>query len=157
MVATTGVRREPRVGQREEVEVVVDEVELAGPLEDLRDVQRLPDLGVDRRVLLVADGADRMQAGAGQRVAGSEQRDVHPSADQTLGEQRDHLLPGSVVARRRAPGDGREHGDAQGERLLAESSAGPAELTAVAEWSCSQASRSETRAVARARLVSAAP
>ena len=56
-------RRDHRCGdeiavrERQEVEPVVDDVELAGALEHRRDVQALGDLGVDRRVLRPADGA----------------------------------------------------------------------------------------------------
>ena len=44
MVVTTGGVDEPAVGQRQEVEAVVDDVELAGVLERVGDVQRLGDL-----------------------------------------------------------------------------------------------------------------
>ena len=52
MVVTTGGVDERAVGQREEVEAVVDDVELGGALEDVGDVQRLGDLGFDRVVLV---------------------------------------------------------------------------------------------------------
>ena len=42
---------EAAVGQREEVEAVVDDVEVGGVLEDVGDVQRLGDLRLDRVVL----------------------------------------------------------------------------------------------------------
>ena len=46
---TTGVEIRPGVGERQEVEAVVDDVELRCPLEDLRDVQALGNLRVDAR------------------------------------------------------------------------------------------------------------
>ncbi len=57
--------------------MVVDEVELVRPLEDLRDVQPPPDLGVEGTILFVAGGADAVQVGARQGVGGGEQRDVY--------------------------------------------------------------------------------
>ena len=55
--------RHVRVGQREEIEMVVDEVELIPVLEALGDVQALPHLGVDRRVFLVTARAHGVQPG----------------------------------------------------------------------------------------------
>ena len=51
------------VGERQEVEAVVDDVELVGALERGGDVQALGDLGVDRGVLLVP-GRSRADAGS---------------------------------------------------------------------------------------------
>ena len=48
------------VGERQEVEAVVDQVELAGTLEERRDMQALPDLGVQRSIL----GVSTWNAGA---------------------------------------------------------------------------------------------
>jgi hypothetical protein len=64
--------REAGVRQGQEVEVVVDEVELFRLLEDLRDVQPLPDLGVEGAVFLVTGGGDGPQVGGGQGVRGGE-------------------------------------------------------------------------------------
>ena len=50
---------EAAVGQRQEVEAVVDEVELVGSLEDRGDVQALPDLGVEARILRLAGRGGR--------------------------------------------------------------------------------------------------
>ena len=47
---------EAAVGEREEVEPVVDEVELVGALEDRRDVEALGDLGLDGGVIRPATG-----------------------------------------------------------------------------------------------------
>ncbi len=47
------------VGEREEVEAVVDEVELAGALEGVRDVEALGHLGLDLRILGVPASDDR--------------------------------------------------------------------------------------------------
>ena len=45
-----------REGERHEIGLVVNEVELAGALEDMGDVEHLPDLGVDRGVLGIGRG-----------------------------------------------------------------------------------------------------
>ena len=49
MVVTSGASTMLREGERKPVEMVVDEVEFAGALERVRDVQRLPDPAVHRR------------------------------------------------------------------------------------------------------------
>ena len=54
---------EPAVGQREEVEAVVDEVELVGPLEGVRDVETLDDLRLDVGILRVPASDDRGEVG----------------------------------------------------------------------------------------------
>ncbi len=62
------------VGERQEVEAVVDQVELAGTLEERRDMQALPDLGVQRRVLGVSawdTGAEVAQLVTESAVANS--------------------------------------------------------------------------------------
>ena len=97
------------VGERQEVEPVVDDVELVGALEHGGDVQALCDLGVDRRILRPAARRGRVQAGRGDRVGSSEQRDVMAGGDQALGEQRGELLPRPVVPRWCPPRDRREH------------------------------------------------
>ena len=67
---------EPGVGEREEVEPVVDDVELVAALEDLRDVQALGHLGIDGGVLRPARGDDRGRRGRRERVAGGEEGHV---------------------------------------------------------------------------------
>src|SRR5581483_8787253 len=103
---------EPAPGQRQEVEVVVDQVELAGGLGQRCDVERLEHLDVVGAVLLVAAVHDRPEPGPGTGIGGGVQRDVHAEVDEPVGEGGHHLLPGAVVARRSTPGDGGEHGDA---------------------------------------------
>ena len=109
-------RHQPAVGQRQEVEVVAHQVELAGPLERGRVVQALVHLGVDAGVLLVAARGLGVQPGRGQRVGGGEQRDVVAERDQALGESGRDLLPRPVAARRGAMRDRGEHADAQARR-----------------------------------------
>ena len=58
-----GRGHEPAEGEGQEVELVADDVEPVGALEDGGDVQRLVDLGVDRRVLLVPGRAPRRAGG----------------------------------------------------------------------------------------------
>ena len=104
---------QPREGERHEVGLVVNEVELARALEDMGDVQHLPHLGVDGRVLGIGRRADAAQLARRQAVLGGEQGDVDAARHQRLGQQARHQLPGTIVARRGAPGDRREHGDTQ--------------------------------------------
>lgn len=98
------------VGERQEVESVVDDVEIIGPLEHRGDVQALGDLGIDRFVLGPTTRRRRYQFGGGDRVCGGEQGDVMPGGDQTLGEQRGELFPRTVVPRRCPPCDRCQHG-----------------------------------------------
>ena len=104
-------RCEPAVGQREEVELVGDQVELVRPLKSGRDVQAARDLRVDGRVLLVPSRRYSMQPPRGRRVGGGEKRDVVAPRDQSLGYGRGHLLPRAVRPWWRAVGDRRQDGD----------------------------------------------
>ncbi len=104
---------EAAVGEREEVEAVVDDVEVVGTLEHRGDVQALGDLRLDRGILGPPGRCRAVQRGGGDRVGGGEQRHVVPRGDQPLGEQRCELFPRAVVARRRPPGDRSEHRDPQ--------------------------------------------
>ena len=83
-----------REGERHEVGLVVDEIELARALEDMGDVEQLPDLGVDGRVFRVGTRTDARERGRRDRVGGGEQRDVDAARDERLGEQARHELPG---------------------------------------------------------------
>ncbi len=106
--------RRPRVlaeGERQPVEVVVHQVELARPGQCVRDVQRLPDPAVQLGILRVAVRADAVESGRRHRVERGEERDIDSSRDQPLGQQAGDRLPRPVVPGRRAPGDRREHGE----------------------------------------------
>ena len=117
MVVTTGVLDQPAVGQRQEVEAVVDDVELVGPLEHLGDVQALGDLGVDRR----RPRTSRTAAVARELGRWSTESAVAnsvtswPRRHEALGEQRREQLPRPVVTGRGPPRDRGEHGDPQGD------------------------------------------
>ena len=102
---------QPRECERHEVGLVVNEVELAGALEDMGDVEHLPDLGVDGRVLGIGRRADTGELARGPAIQRGEQRDVDAARDQRLGQQAGDQLPRTIVARRRAPRDRSEHGD----------------------------------------------
>ncbi len=101
---------EAAVGQRQEVEAVVDDVELGGPLEDVRDVQALAHLGLGIGIFRVPPGHDRRQAAGGQGVGRCEQGHVDAPFDEPLGEERGELLPRPVVPRRDPPRHRRQHG-----------------------------------------------
>ncbi len=75
---------EPGVREWEEVETVVDDVEFGGAFEHGRDMQRLPCLGVEGRVLGVAGGSHTHQPCRGYRIGGRKQRDVDPAVDEAL-------------------------------------------------------------------------
>ena len=98
-------------GERQEVEMVVDEVVLLGLLEGTGDVKRLVDLDVIAVILLVAVGDDRTQLGARGRVAGGVQGDLHAEADEGIGQGGDNLFPGAIATRRGGPRNRRQHGD----------------------------------------------
>ena len=104
---------QPREAERQEVEAVVDEVELGGALEYGGDVQALPHLRVDGGVFRVSAWGAPDQASFGDRVSGGEEGDVEPALDQALGQERDELLPWSIVAGRHAPRDRGEHRHAE--------------------------------------------
>ena len=78
---------EAAVGEREEVETVVDEVELVGALEHRRDVEAFGDLGVDGGVFGPAVGGGAVERGCGHRVGRGEQGDVVAGGHEALGEQ----------------------------------------------------------------------
>src|SRR5438552_16081370 len=105
-------RNEPAVAERQEVVMVVDEIEARGLLEGVRDVERLPHLGIERLVLGERARADPIRPRAREAVRGREQRYVETPLDQPLGEKGHDALPRPVVPRRHAPGDRREHTDA---------------------------------------------
>ena len=103
-------RDEMAVGERQEVEPVVDDVKLPSVLEYRSDVQTFGDLGVDRRILRPAGRGGCVQGRRGDRVRGGEQRHLMARSDQALGEQRGELLPRPVVTRWRPPRDRRQYG-----------------------------------------------
>ena len=75
---------ETRVGDGQEVEMVVDEVKFASAFEGGGDVQALIDLGVQRRVLRIARRGDRNQPGRGERIPGGEEGHVHAAPHEAL-------------------------------------------------------------------------
>ena len=103
---------QPAVGQRQEVELVGQHVELRGALEGRPDVQALLDLGVEGAVLLVAGGRLRVQPSCRRGVGGGEQRHLVAERHQPLGQGGGHLLPWAVAARRGAVRDRGEDADA---------------------------------------------
>ena len=97
------------VGQRFPVEIVVQQVELAGAFEERGDMQRGEDLAVERGVFVEPDGDDRSELPFEVRVAGREERDVEPAPAHAVGEVEGDLFPRAVARRRRGPGDCAEH------------------------------------------------
>ena len=111
------------VRERQEVDVVVDQVELRRPFEHRRDVEPLPDLGVQLRILRVARGDRADQPRRRHRIRRREQRDVHAPFHEPLRQERHELLPRAVVTRWNAPGDRSEHRHPQRGRRLTTTSA----------------------------------
>ena len=113
-----GDERRPDVGGEGEgqpVEVVVDEVEVAGARQRVGHVERLPDAPVHRGVFGVALGADPVEGRRGLRIERREQRHVDAPRDQSLREEARDLFPGAVVSRRRTPGHRAQEADLHGE------------------------------------------
>jgi len=107
-------RHQPAVGQRQEIELIGHQIELARPLEGRRDVQASVDLGIDGDVFLVTGRRFTVQSSRGQRISGGEQRDIVAEAHQALGQRGRDLLPGPVTAWRRAMRHRGQDRDAQG-------------------------------------------
>ena len=109
-------RRTHETGVREwqKVVVVVDQVEVDGLLEDVRDVKRLPHFGIERGIFFERPGTDGIEVRLRDAVGGREERHIHATFDQSLGQEGHDALPGAVVARRHAPRNSREHRDAHG-------------------------------------------
>ena len=104
------------VGQREEVEAVVDDVEVVGALEDASAMCRHS--ATFGSIAVVLGPAVRrtccaaLPAVTESAVANSVTS--CPAATSPSVSSEANSSHGSVVARRGAPGDGREHGDPQG-------------------------------------------
>jgi len=91
-------RNERRAGEslerdRQPVEVIVDDVEVARALERMRDVQRLPDPSVEGRVFGVAVRAHAVQLRGGLGVERRIERHVDTARVQPGGEQARRLAP----------------------------------------------------------------
>ena len=109
---------QPREGERYEIGLVVNKVELTGPLKDMGDVEHLPHLCVDRGIFGIGRRANAIQPGCRPAIQCGEQGDVDTARHQRLGQEARHLLPRPVMARRCTPGDRRQHGNAQTTILL---------------------------------------
>ena len=110
-MVSTGVFTKPRVSQRHEIVVAVDQVKLGGVFKGLRDVQVFGDFGIDGAILFISAVDHGMQPGAGDRVARGEKRDVPTPRHQALGDVAGHRLPGAVLPRRSTPGNRRQNRD----------------------------------------------
>ena len=113
-----GGRDQPREGERHEIGLIVNKVELTGLLEDVGDVEHLPHFRVDRGIFGIGRRADAIQLGCRLAIHCGEQGDVDTARHQRLRQETRHLLPGAVMARRCTPGDRRQHGDTQTTILL---------------------------------------
>ena len=110
-------RRQAREGERHRVvrRLVVDDVEVARPLDRGGEVQHLVQLPRPHVLVVpVALLVDRVQLRLRLRIGGGEERDVLAFRDQAFGEQRRHQLDRSRLERRHLGGDGGDVRDAQG-------------------------------------------
>ena len=96
-------RNQPRVGEGQEVEAVVDHVELRCPLEHLRNMQALGDLRIDAWVFRPAPRDHTAEASRCLRVPGREERHIVASGDEPFGQERSKEFPRSVVPRGNTP------------------------------------------------------
>jgi hypothetical protein len=80
--------------QRQPIQVVVNELELARALERVGARAGLADAPVDASLFRVARRRNAVQLRARERVERREQRDVDAARHQPFGEQARHLLPG---------------------------------------------------------------
>jgi hypothetical protein len=101
-------------GERQPVQMAVHQVESGRRRERVRDVQRLPDAAVHRRVVGIAVRGHAVEGRGGHGVERREEGDVDPAPDEPLGQQARDELPGPVVQRGCPPRDRPEHRDAQG-------------------------------------------
>lgn len=76
------------VGQWEEVEVVVEEIEFVGLFKEVSDVQGFEDFRFGLGVFFPAFGNHRFQGGGSFGVSGSKQGDVDPLLVESVGEHR---------------------------------------------------------------------
>jgi hypothetical protein len=100
-----------RIGQGQEVVIVVDQVELACMFHQFGDVEALDNLGFLRGVFLIAAVDDGAEFGAGEGIGGGEKGDVPAAAGKAFADVGGDGFPGAVLARGRPPGDGGEDGD----------------------------------------------
>jgi hypothetical protein len=98
-----------RKDQWQEVEMIVDEIERSRAFEEFCGMKGLPDLRVDAAIFLVPPRAHGDEARRRHRITGCKERHVGATRHKAFGQQRDHLLPGTVVAWGRPPGDRGEH------------------------------------------------
>ena len=75
---------QPRVGQRHEVVVAVDQVELSSVLERFGDVKVFGYFGIDGGILFIAPVHHGMQTSAGHGIPAGEQRYIPATGDQVL-------------------------------------------------------------------------
>lgn len=101
---------QPAVGERQEIEAVVEYVELVGPFEGVGDVEAFGHLWVDAVVFGPAGRRGTAHLCRAQGIGGGEERHVVAPLDETFGQQRRKQLPWTVVARWGPPGNGREDG-----------------------------------------------
>jgi hypothetical protein len=97
---------QPCIRQCHKVIVAVDEVKLLGVFKDLGDVEVFGYFGIDRPVLFITPGDDRMQVSAGERIAGGEESHIPAQVNQAFRYVAGNCFPGAILAWGRSPGNG---------------------------------------------------
>src|SRR5262245_52773652 len=106
------------VAQWRKVKMVVDQLEGLSLLENCRNMQTFPDLRIESGVFGVRPWTDANQPRACQRIRRGKQRDLDPTCYQAFRQQRHNTLPGAIVPRWHAPGNGRQHSNTHGAAFL---------------------------------------
>ena len=84
----------------------MNEVKVCGVLKDLGDVQVFGYFGIDRPILFITPGDDRMEMGAGEGIGGGEESHIPAQVNQAFRYVAGHCFPGAILAWRRSPGNG---------------------------------------------------
>src|SRR5262249_54383204 len=87
----------------------MNQVKLRGTLEGLRDMQTLPDLGVDTGIFRIGARAASNELCLCNRISSGKECDIYIARDQPLRENRDDTLPWPIMPGRDTPRDWSEH------------------------------------------------
>ena len=83
----TGVEIKPGIGEGQEVEAVVNDVEFRCPLEDLRNMEALGDLRIESGIFGPTSRDHAAQGGGRLRITRGEQRHLVAPGHQPLGQE----------------------------------------------------------------------
>ena len=95
---------QPRIGERHEVVMAMDQIKFSGMFEGFRDVEIFGDLGIRIGILFVTLLDYAMQIRFGDGIFRREQSDVPTTGDKSFGDIAGNRLPSAILPRRSAPG-----------------------------------------------------